>query len=80
MMIHLEFSEFEMQYGNGVAESLDAAGIDGSMHAGMHPSRGADEGMANAPAIQCDRAGVAGKLCIAGIGGAVRDSSPEALT
>ena len=40
MMINLEFSEFEMQYGNGVAESLDAAGIDCSVTACIQSSSG----------------------------------------
>ena len=43
MMINLEFSEFEMQYGSGVAESLDAAGIDCSIHADIDPSPGPDD-------------------------------------
>lgn len=32
-MIDLEFSEFEMQYCSGIAEALNAAGIDYSDHA-----------------------------------------------
>lgn len=47
--MNLEFTEFEMQYGSGVAESLDAAGIDGSVRAG-YPLQ---------PPQQIDGAGVA---------------------
>jgi len=39
-MIDLEFPEFEMQYCSGIAEALDAAGIDYSVHADIAGSHG----------------------------------------
>ncbi len=39
-MIDLEVCEFAMQYGSGVAESLDAAGIDCSVTACIQSSSG----------------------------------------
>ncbi len=37
-MIRLEFTEFEIHSGDGVGESLDAAGIDGCVDAGIGTS------------------------------------------
>lgn len=46
-MMTLAFPELEMQYGGIVAESLDAAGIDISVEAGINwPSAPFDEGSA----------------------------------